>query len=146
MARGHRGLGDAPSEDEGGHENAVRDLDDQDGRDGLEGKLGNGGDGPDQRILISVQAGVLLEAEDGSVSEHRLVEDLEEVDPDENDQNHPVRLPTDALVLRAHRCQHGHSRSLDAGTRCTSSSVSSTRSMFAASTGLAVPSRSTSSA
>ena len=76
------------------------DLDDQDGRDGLECKLGNRSYGPNQRILVSMQASIFLEAEDGSISKNGFVKDLEEVDPNQNNQDHFVSLSTDSLVLR----------------------------------------------
>lgn len=85
MARGHRGLGDAPSQTEGGHEDAVGDLDDEDGRKWLPRELGNGRDRSHQRVLVAGEVAILLEAEEGAVSQNRLVEDLKEVNPDEND-------------------------------------------------------------
>lgn len=75
------------------------DLDDQDSRNGLERKLGDRSYGSNKRILVSSQAGIFLEAEDGSISEDGFIKNLEEVDPDQNNKNHFVGLSTDSPVL-----------------------------------------------
>ncbi|KAJ0165013.1 hypothetical protein CTA2_12598 [Colletotrichum tanaceti] len=109
VAGGHADLGDAPAEDEARHEEAVRHLDDEPGREGLPGELGDGGDGADHGVLVAREVAVLAEAEDGAVPEDRLVEDLEEVDPDEDREDALVRLAADAFVLERHviRCWSG---------------------------------------
>ena len=42
---------------------------------------------------------VFLETEDGAIAKDGLVQNLEEVDPDEDDQDDGVGLPADALVV-----------------------------------------------
>lgn len=99
LASSHAGLRDAPAETQRGHEDAWRHLDDEVRREGLPGELRNGGHGADERVLVARQAGVSLEAVRGAVAEDRLVEDLQEVDPDEDDEDDAVRLATDAPAV-----------------------------------------------
>lgn len=101
---GHGGLGDAPSEAQGRHEDAVRHADDEVRRDGLHGQLGDGRDGPHERVLVARQARGLLQPEGRAIAQHRLVQDLEEVHPDEDRQDHLVCLSPDPLVLCNESC------------------------------------------
>jgi hypothetical protein len=99
VARCHARLRYSPPEHEAGHENAVGDFDDQDGREWLPGELGDGGNGSDEGVLVAGEMRVFLEAKDGAIAEHRLVEDLEEVDPHQDGQDDFVRLASDSFVL-----------------------------------------------
>lgn len=89
----------APAEHEGGHEDAVGHAHDEEGREGLPGELRDGRHGPDQRVLVARQARVLHQPERRRVAEHRLVQDLQEVHPHQDGEDHLVRLPLDAPVL-----------------------------------------------
>lgn len=99
VAGGHGALGDAPAEAQARHQDPVRHAHDQVRRQRLHGQLRDGRDRPHQRVLVARQARGLLEAERRSVAEHRLVQDLQEVHPHQDRQDHLVRLPPDPLVL-----------------------------------------------
>jgi hypothetical protein len=68
VSGGHACLSDAPAKAEDGHENAVRDLDDEEGGERLPGELGDGRDGSDRGILVAGEVGVFLQTEDGAVA------------------------------------------------------------------------------
>lgn len=99
VAGGERGGRDAPAEDERRHEDAVRHPHDEDARERLPRQLGDGRDGTEQRVLAPREPRRLLQPERRRVPEHRLVEDLQEVHPDQEGQDRPVRLPPDPLIL-----------------------------------------------
>lgn len=84
---------------EGTYEDSVRHPHDEVRRKGLRGQLPDGRDRADERVLVPRQVRRLAEAEGGAVAQHRLVQDLEEVDPDEDRQDDLVRLPPDAPIL-----------------------------------------------
>ena len=100
LTRRHGSLSDAPSEAQGGHEDAVRYPHDEVRREGLHHQLPDGRDRAHERILVPRQMRRLLKTERGAVAQNRLVEDLEEVDPDEDCQDDLVCLPSDTSVLR----------------------------------------------
>lgn len=105
VAGGERGGRDAPAEEERRHQDAVRHLHDEDAREGLPGQLRDGRHRPQQRVLAAREPRRLHQAEGRRVAEHRLVEDLEEVHPHEDRQDHRVGPPLDALVLLSFACQ-----------------------------------------
>ena len=77
----------------------MRDLDNEIGREGLPGQLGDGGDGSDQGVLVSREIGVFFEAEVGSISEDRLVQNLHQIGPAQDDQDDGVGLSPNPLVI-----------------------------------------------
>lgn len=99
FAGSHAGLCDAPSQAKRGHENAMRHLDDEERGKGLPCQLGNGGHGADEGVLIAHEARVFLEAVRGAVAEDGLVENLQEVDPDEDGEDDAIRLAADAAAV-----------------------------------------------
>ena len=78
----------------------MRDLDHEVAAEGQPIKLCNRSHGADEGVLVACEVAVLTETPDGAVAEHGLVEDLEEVDPDENGEDVLVGLAADSLVLR----------------------------------------------
>lgn len=77
----------------------MRDLDDQEGGERLPRQLRDWRDAPDQAVLVSGEVCGFLQSEDCPVSEDRLVQDLEEVDPDEDGEDDLIRLAANAFVL-----------------------------------------------
>lgn len=99
MAGRERGGRDAPAEEERRHQDPVRHLDDEDARERLPGQLRDGRHRPQQRVLAAREPRRLHQAEGCRVAKHRLVEDLQEIHPHEDRQDHRVCPPLDALVL-----------------------------------------------
>jgi hypothetical protein len=99
LGNAHERLSQTPSEDENGHEVARRHPDDQVGAEWLPSELGHGGNGANHGVLCSNETGVLLETEYGSITESRLVGNLEQVNPNKNDQDGFVSLAKNALAL-----------------------------------------------
>ena len=77
----------------------MRYLYDEDGGEGLPGKLSDGPNRSHQGILIPRQPRVFLQAERSTVSEYRLIQNLQEIDPDEHEENGSIGFVTDAFAL-----------------------------------------------
>lgn len=125
MTGRHTGLSYTPTQHQSRHQDSVRHLDNEPSRERLPRELGYGRDGSEKRVLACSEAGIRQEAEEGSVAQHRFVQDLEKVNPDENGQNDFVGLATNAFVLEMIRGIT--SRVGIGGPILTSSSVKMTR-------------------
>ena len=77
----------------------MRNLDNQDRGEGLPCELSDWGDGSNQRILIPGEMGVFLEAEESSIAQNALIQDLKEIDPHENGKNDLVSLASNSFIL-----------------------------------------------
>lgn len=103
MASRNAGLGDAPAQSHGRHQDPGRDLDDEPSGEGLPPQLGNGRDGAHKGVLVTREVGILLEAEKSTGAQHSLVEHLQKVDPGQEHQDRPVGLSPDAGVLHSEK-------------------------------------------
>ena len=75
------------------------DFNNEEGRKWLPCELGDRSDRAQEGVLITGEFGVFLKTEQRTVTEYRLVQDLEEVDPDEDSEDNFVRLSSNAGVL-----------------------------------------------
>lgn len=79
----------------------MRDLNDEIGGKRLPEQLGDGRDGTDERVFVSLEVRGLAKPKEGAVPQHGLVQDLEEIHPDEYSQDGLVRLASNAPVLES---------------------------------------------
>ncbi|KAI6777313.1 hypothetical protein HG530_001258 [Fusarium avenaceum] len=96
----HACLSGSPAEDKTGHKDAMGNLDHEPGGEGQPYELSNGSHGADHGVFIAAEVRVLAHTPDGAVAEDGLVENLEEVDPDEDGEDVFICLATKAFVLR----------------------------------------------
>jgi hypothetical protein len=74
-------------------------LDHKPGGEGQPDELGDGSHGADHGVFIAAEVRVLAHAPDGAVAEDGLVEDLEEIDPDEDGEDVFICLAAKSFVL-----------------------------------------------
>ena len=79
----------------------MRYLDDEPGGKRLPTELRHGRNTAHKTVLISGEACIVSKAEDCAISKHTLVENLEEVDPDQNWQDDTIDLPAYTFALIA---------------------------------------------
>jgi hypothetical protein len=77
----------------------MRDLDHEVTAERQPGQLSNRCHGADHRVLVTAEVTVLAKAPDGTISKDRLVQNLQEVDPDQDGQNMLVGLAANSLAL-----------------------------------------------
>ena len=74
-------------------------LDDKERREWLPPQLRNGRYGTNQRVFAAGEVGILAQAECCAVPQYGLVKDLEEVDPDQADQDGAIGFAPDPLAV-----------------------------------------------
>lgn len=99
MTSRHGSLRNPPPETKHGHEDAMRDFDNQKRRERLPCQLRNWRNRPDQRVLVAREMCVVFHAERRAEPQHRLVEDLQEVHPYEDQEDDSVGFASDAFAV-----------------------------------------------